>query len=512
MTRRFSDRTGRGGARNLASLSRRHFLQGTALLAAGAAFAPPLARAAAGDPVALRVTTRQLDIAGRSATVFGLQQPDGRPGLIARVGEDFAVRLENGLTDPTLVHWHGLTPPWREDGVPGISQDPLAPGAAQDYRFPLTRSGTFWMHSHLGLQEQQLLAAPLIVQEASPQDEQEVVLLLHDFSFRAPEEILAGLQAGTRGGPGMSMSGDGAWTMDHSSMDHGSMPGMSMDGGAMGSMTMSGGMTMDINDIEHDAYLANDRTLDDPELVAVERGGRVRLRIINGAASTGFTIDLGAVEGELIAVDGHAILPVKGRRFPIAIAQRLDIRLSLPADGSAVPVLALREGALQRAGVILQPPGAAVARIAPVGDVAAPVLDLAFERTLRSAAPLTPRPADRALTLALTGSMAGYRWGLAASSGAGPLTARDGERIEVALVNQTMMAHPMHLHGHMFQVVAIDGERLAGAVRDTVLVPPGRSVGIAFDADNPGRWAFHCHHMYHMAAGMMTTLAYEGIT
>jgi FtsP/CotA-like multicopper oxidase with cupredoxin domain len=207
-------------------------------------------------------------------------------------------------------------------------------------------------------------------------------------------------------------------------------------------------------------------------------------------------------------VDGIPIVPVAGRRFPIAIAQRLDIRLELPRDGVAVPILALREGAPQRTGILLCPPGAAVKAVSTQGAPAAPILDLALERSLRSLEPLAPRPDDRAQTLALTGGMAGYRWGLEASSGPGPLPAKTGERIEIAMVNRTMMAHPMHLHGHSFQVVAIDGQRMAGAVRDTVLVPPHATVTIAFDADNPGRWAFHCHQLYHMVAGMMTTLAY----
>jgi FtsP/CotA-like multicopper oxidase with cupredoxin domain len=476
----------------MSRFARRHFLLGTGALALAAVLPPTLRRAAASDLVTLRVDSRQLDIAGRAATVYALQQSDGRSGLTRRVGEDFAVRLENALAEPTLVHWHGLTPPWREDGVPGVSQDPLPPGGAQDYRFPLKQAGTFWMHSHQGLQEQLLLAAPLIVGDATPRDEQDVVVMLHDFSFRSPDEILAALEAApAMGGHDMSMG-------DMSMGDHGT--------------TMSGGMAMEINDVEHDAYLANDRTLDDPEQVAVERGGRVRLRIINGAASTGFTIDLGALDGSLIAVDGIPIVPVTGRRFPIAIAQRLDIRLTLPPDGAVAPILALREGAPQRTGILLRPPGAAVKAISTVGDSAGPILDLALERSLQSLQPLAPRADARALRVDLTGSMAAYRWGLEASSGPGPLPARVGERIEIAMVNRTMMPHPMHLHGHRFQVVAIDGRRMAGAVRDTVLVPPNSTVTIAFDADNPGRWAFHCHLLYHMAAGMMTTLSYEGVS
>ena len=121
------------------------------------------------------------------------------------------------------------------------------------------------------------------------------------------------------------------------------------------------------------------------------------------------------------------------------------------------------------------------------------------------------RAADRRLTLDLTGSMMGFVWGLNGRKyGAHqPLAVRQSERVEIEMVNRTDMSHPMHLHGHTFQVVEIDGQRIDGPMRDTVLVPVNGRVAIAFDADNPGRWAFHCHNLYHMAAGMMTTLEYE---
>ena len=138
------------------------------------------------------------------------------------------------------------------------------------------------------------------------------------------------------------------------------MPGMKMDGMSKmaGTLMGSGMMGMDINDIEYDAYLANDRTLNDPEVVTVEKGGRVRLRIINGATATAFTIDTGALDGEVIAVDGQDIVPFKTRQFPLAMGQRVDFRLAVPKDGGTFPVLALREGGVQRTGVILASPGA----------------------------------------------------------------------------------------------------------------------------------------------------------
>jgi FtsP/CotA-like multicopper oxidase with cupredoxin domain len=125
--------------------------------------------------------------------------------------------------------------------------------------------------------------------------------------------------------------------------------------------------------------------------------------------------------------------------------------------------------------------------------------------------PLQPRKADRVHTLDLTGEMSGYVWSInnvVWNKDVPPLPLAKGERVELIFVNRTPMPHPMHLHGHEFQVVEIDGKRFAGAVRDTVLVPPGRRVVVAFDANNPGLWALHCHLLYHLEAGMFTTLRY----
>jgi FtsP/CotA-like multicopper oxidase with cupredoxin domain len=143
--------------------------------------------------------------------------------------------------------------------------------------------------------------------------------------------------------------------------------------------------------------------------------------------------------------------------------------------------------------------------------MASPALTLDLERRLRALEPLKPRKANRVHTLNLTGEMAGYRWSLnnvSWSKDVPPLPLAQGERVELIFINQTRMPHPMHLHGHEFQVVEIDGKRFAGAVRDTVLVPPGRRVVVAFDANNPGLWALHCHLLYHLEAGMFTTLRY----
>jgi FtsP/CotA-like multicopper oxidase with cupredoxin domain len=460
------------------SLTRRALLAGTAL----AAGAPTLAKAA-GEQKILRLQTRQIEIGGKAATAYGAVQPSGTLGLILDEGDQFDVRVENALTVPSGLHWHGLITPWRQDGVPFISAPPIAPGGSADYKFPARPTGTRWMHSHFGLQEQSLLAAPLIVREAEAikSGAQEVVILLQDFSWTDPQALFASLRKPKMGGM----------------------------------MTMSGGKmavpAMDLNDITYDAFLANDRTLADPPVVDVGRNAEVRLRVINAAASTNFTIDLGALPGMLVAVDGNPVAPLPVRQVPLGVAQRADIMVRV-ADAAA-PILARCEGRTLQTGVVLRPSGAAVAKLSNDNAEAGPVVGLAQEMQLRARDPLPVKPVDRSVPVDLVGSMASYSWGMTINQmGGAPVTVKRGERVELVMRNTTMMAHPMHLHGHNFQVTEIDGTAIAGAVRDSVLVPPTATVKVVFDADNPGLWAYHCHNLYHMEAGMFATLVYEGFT
>ena len=495
-------------------LSRRAFLL-SAL--AASAFPPVLARdqtaplASSGgssdSPTVLRLQRRTIEVDGKPASVFGILQPDGTQGLTTEVGKRFRVRVENRIDEPSLIHWHGLTPPWQQDGVPGISGPPIPPGGSADYDFPLRFGGTYWMHSHQGLQEQLLMAAPLIIRDQRDRaDQQEVIVMLADFSFTPPEQIFEQLK---KGGNMSSMAG---------AAPPASAPAMAGMGRAGEPIAPMSGMAMggpdpkpDLNDVKYDAFLANDRTLCDPEVVKVEPGGRVLLRIINSSSMSAFHVDLGQLDGQLVAVDGFEIVPVTGRRFPIAVVQRLDIRLAIPRMPAAHPVLAVLEGENSQTGIVLLAGRAPITRLSSVADMASAALTLDLESRLRATKPLEARQADRVHTLNLTGQMAGYAWSLnnvTWNNDVPPLPVAGGERVELVMINRTPMPHPMHLHGHEFQVVEIDGRRFAGAVRDTVLVPPGRRVVIAFDANNPGLWSFHCHLLYHLQAGMFTTVRY----
>lgn len=442
----------------------------------------------AASPRNLAITRRVIEVNGRAATMFGIQQPDGTHGLILDPGEAFRVDLANNCGEAAIIHWHGQTPPFLQDGVAGHGRSLIDPEGSASYDFN-PRPGTHWMHSHHGLQEQRLMAAALIVRSAADvaADAQEVVVLLHDFTFRDPVEILAELGGMAMDHSGHSMPAGEMAGMDHGSMNHG-----------------AGGM--DLNDVNYDAYLANDRTLADPQVVRVERWGRVRLRLINGATTTAFHIDLGALTGSVIAVDGNDIVPLTGSRFGMSMGQRLDLIIDLPEGGGAFPILAEREGAVERTGIILATPDAAIEKISQTAHHATNPIDLAWEAQFRATTGLPPRAADLRLEVALTGSMSPYVWSIndRVFGNHEPFKVSLGQRVEINFVNRTGMAHPMHLHGHHFQVIGIGDTTFAGAMRDTVLVPIEGRVRVAFDADNPGIWPLHCHNLLHMATGMMT--------
>src|SRR6266478_2606839 len=211
-------------------LSRRAFLlstlaASTASTLARAQPAPTSGGASGAPPTVLRIARRGIEVNGKPASVLGIRQPDGTFGIRTQVDKRFRVHLENTLNEPSLIHWHGLTPPWQQDGVPGVSGPPIPPGGSADYDFPLRFGGTFWMHSHQGLQEQLLLAAPLISRDQRDRpDQQEVIVMLADFSFTPPDQIFAELKKG-----GMSSMG-------------GSSPAPAS--GGMKGMTMAPGMTM----------------------------------------------------------------------------------------------------------------------------------------------------------------------------------------------------------------------------------------------------------------------------
>ncbi|MBL8586950.1 MAG: multicopper oxidase domain-containing protein [Methylobacteriaceae bacterium] len=477
------------------SIDRRSLLVG----AAAAAIAP---RAGQAQPAPLlTVGTRVLDVKGRAATVFGVAGRGGRPGVYAAEGERFDGLVTNGTPDPLIMHWHGQTmaPAEQDRSRPGGGA--LGVGMADHHAFALTR-GTHWMHSHQ-LSEQQLLAAPMIAREREADEAQDIVLMLHDFAFRPPAEILRELGGSdAHAGHGASAPAAGAAPAagGHAAMGHGQT-----GHGPMGHGPGAGRGMVHANDVRYDAYLANDRTLDDPEVVRVEPGARVRLRIINGATATVFFIDPGALPATCAAVDGVACQPHRAARYPLAQGQRIDLTMTIPREGGAFPILAQVEAERMRTGLVLATAGAQLRRIADMAPAPAPHADLSLDLALRPRQAPPARNDGRMVHLML-GEAAGYRWTIngAIHGEHQPIQARLGERVLFMFMNPTSMMHPMHLHGHHFQVVSIGGRAFPGPLRDTVIVPPHMPVVVAVDFDKPGAWYLHCHHLDHLATGMMS--------
>ena len=426
-------------------------------------------------PTFLIIKKEPLTVNGKTVMRYRIEQPDGTWGYEGKEGEFFNVIVKNQTDTPTVLHWHGLVLPNNQDGVPNITQPPIPPGGQYHYYFKLNQAGTYWMHSHYQLQLQDQLAAPLIIDPAQPDPlpAQSVVMLMSDFSYQDPETIFAHLRQG-----------------------------MNMKGMSMAKMSQK----PDLNDVQYDALLTNGKTLSHPQIVTVKPGQWVRLRLIDGAAATNFFIHLGALSGQLMAVDGEAIHPLHQSDFTLIMGQRLNILVKIPEGEGAYPILAQGEGSTLQTGLILATKAAAIPTIPEKNKQAAGAVTMTQELSLHALAPLSDKPVNRHLTVTLAGNMMDYRWTLNGKVWPEytPLEGETGQRVEMVFTNTTGMSHPMHLHGHVFEVTKISGHPVAqGALHDTVLVPPHGSVTIVFDANNPGNWMIHCHVLYHAEGGMM---------
>lgn len=459
-------------------------------------------------PVKLVVTESTVEIDGRTAPVFRAQTGSGesaRSIVRGRKGERLRVELENRTTLPITMHPHGVILPNAQDGVPYVTQEPVPPGGTFTYDFVPVQAGTYFFHSHFGWELQDQLAIPFILEapevkgtraESPPR---EVVMMLTDFVFRSPPEIFESLRkAPTKAMPGVP--------------DMPGMPGakeMPATGSKPDTQTKP-----DLNDVDYDAVLANGRPAGRAEVVSVEPGSRVRLRLINGSSASNFVVSFGRLRGSIVAVDGEPIQPVEMPRIELPIAQRIDLLIDLPQDFASVPITAQAEGTKLVAGIVLAATGAAVPTIPARAETALGRIGGGYdqERSFHAVNPLPKRPVNRSVVVDLTGKMAGYVWSLNDMEWPkGPrIQIKEGERVEMVFTNETMMSHPMHLHGHRFQVTEIDGQPIDGAVRDTILVMPKSTVKVQFDADAPGLWMMHCHITWHEAAGMLGIIEYEG--
>ncbi len=434
-----------------------------------------------------------VDLGGQLARTWAYGDVIPGPLIRANVGDELAITVKNGLNAPTSVHWHGIALRNDMDGVFPATPN-IAANSDFTYRFSSPHPGTYWAHPHVGLQADYGLYLPLIIDdpaEAAHYDAEWIVVLddWTDGIGKSPQQIYdeqkgEGMPAEM---PGMS-----------------AMPGMT----AVGSSSLLGG---DSGDVEYPYYLVNGRVPTAPTTFDAKPGQRIRIRFINVGADTAFRVALAGHTMTVTHTDGFPVVPTVVDALLLGMAERYDVVVT--AGDGIFPLVAMPEGKKAQPGRALLSTGAGSA---PDVNFAPPELNRRVGTvdmfTATPAASFGSTKSDADLALELTGSMTNFDWGLNGKPypKSPTLSIKQGQRGTLTFTNSTTMYHPMHLHGHTFQVIKADGS--LGARKDTVNVLPKQKVDTLLIADNPGTWMIHCHNSYHQEAGMMTALNYTAFT
>jgi FtsP/CotA-like multicopper oxidase with cupredoxin domain len=458
--------------------------------------------------VTLTAAAATIDLGDRTVQTWAFNGTVPGPEIRLRVGEVLRAQVRNELPDPLTIHWHGIALRNDMDGVPGVTQEPIEPGGEFVYEFTASDPGTYFYHPHTGTQLDRGLYAPLVVEEPAEvtKYEQDITVLLDDWidgTGQTPDDVLAGLR------PSASTMEDPA-EHDMSDMDMGDTNGMDMgdtDGTDMnmGEPSPDAPLGTDTGDVNYPLYLINGRAPTSPAEFAVTPGERVLLRLINAGSDTPFRVALGGSRLTVIATDGFPTEPVAVDTILLGMGERYDVLVTV-LDPGAFPLVAVPEGTDASALAVLRSgPGEAPPPDAKPTELRGQLLSLEDLRAAPEVA-LSRSDPDRTYRVTLTGDMASYSWGIAASGDDGTtLAVQQGERVRLVIENETMMWHPIHLHGQTPQVVTGNDP---GPRKDTVIVPATGTVTVDFDADNPGQWVLHCHNIYHAESGMVTVLSY----
>ncbi|MBS0453466.1 MAG: copper resistance system multicopper oxidase [Proteobacteria bacterium] len=589
-------------------LERRRFVQGLAAggvmlglsplaLPAHAAPADEVGRAVpvlSGTEFNLEVTELPVNFTGNARMGVAINGSIPAPTLRWREGDEVTIRVANRLREDTSIHWHGIILPYQMDGVPGISFAGIPPGATFTYRFKVEQSGTYWYHSHSGMQEQIGMYGAIVIEPregAGARVQREHVLLLSDWSDEDPMRVFAKLKA-----QGDYYNFNQPTVVDFFRDVQADRMKAALDKRRMwNQMRMS---PTDLADLSSKTltYLMNGTTPAGNWTGLFRPGEQVRLRFINGSANTFYDVRIPGLKLRIVQADGIDLDPVTVDEFRFGPGETYDAIVeprddaytvfaqSMDRTGYARGTLAVRQGAsaevpaleprdwlgmndmmgamgggmdhgamnhgamnhgamnhgamtdasgmnMAHAGHAMH--GAAPSALARPSTVArhasteyGPSTDMRVDmartnlddpgiglrnngrRVLTLADQHTPggpmdvRGAEREIELHLTGNMERYTWSLDGLefSRSTPVTLRYGERVRVILHNDTMMTHPMHLHGMWSELEAPDGSFLAR--RHTLPVQPAQRISFLVTADALGRWAWHCHLMLHMDSGM----------
>ncbi len=483
--------------------------------------------------------TYQLDIAREEINLTG--KPVSKitvngtiPGPILRFdeGEDVVINVTNHLDEDTSIHWHGFLLPASMDGVPRTNGfDGIKPNQTFSYHFKIRQAGTYWYHSHSNAQEQDGNYGAIVITPKKPdpiKTDADYIVLLSDFSEETPNQIIANLKRDSSY-YNRSQRTIGDFFSDVKNLGF-KNAWQNLQG--WGEMRMS---STDLSDVSNYTFLINGKNPSQNWTGLFKAGQKVKLRFINAAAMTFFDVRIPNLKMLVIAADGQNIEPIKVDEFRFGTAETYDVIvepqdktysiIAEPIDrsGFALGTLATKIGAKNP-----EPPHRPRA-ILTMADMHMEGMDMSDQASGWAEAG-TPQnhkalnysdlhyrgiqkdlhKPDKEIAVVLGGNMERYIWTMNGKpyDGNSPITLKYNERVRLKFTNQTMMAHPMHLHGMFVQLE--NGQPMSKLPnKHTIIIPPGKSVSALLTADEEGDWVFHCHLLYHMMSGMMSDVVIE---
>jgi FtsP/CotA-like multicopper oxidase with cupredoxin domain len=491
----------------------------------------------------LTIAYEHVNFTGKEVRAMTINGTIPGPTLYMDEGDDVRIRVRNEMDVETSIHWHGILLPNRQDGVPYLTTPPILPGGTHVFKFPVIQSGTYWYHSHTGLQEQRGVYGSIVIypNEDTIRPDREYVVVLSDWTDENPESVMRMLKRGT----------------EFYALKKGSVQSLS---GALKAKALKETLKnwlvrmppMDVSDVAYDKFLINGRPQSTLDALP---GETIRLRIINASASTYFYAQFAHLPMRLIAADGIDVEPVEVDRLLIAIAETYDAIVRIPAGGGAYEFRVTAQDGSGRASLFL---GSGERITAPsverpnlyklhggshegqhradsdpkhgahpkkemdhkmplhdeMSDMKAgmgerPSAPYAHLRSLTSTALDEERPTRR-VVLEVSGDMERYVWSFNGKTlhESDEIRVRRGENVRIDFINKTMMHHPIHFHGHFFRVLNGHGDH--APLKHTVDIGPMETRSIEFHASEEKDWFLHCHILYHMDAGMARVVQYEG--
>lgn len=509
--------------------------------------------------VDLLIDYKTVHFAGKSRQAIAVNDQIPAPTLHFKEGDHVKINVYNHLDKGTAVHWHGLIIPWQMDGVEGVTQEAIPPGGVFHYEFTLHQTGTYWYHAHSGFQEQQGLYGAFIIDPIKPPSYQytkDVVVVLSDWSNTTPENMFANLKK--EGGYYSSrfplQPSFMRFVHDYRQANtQGKKTQVIDDYKMMQQMRMS---IYDLSDVAYDAFLLNGHPASQPWTESVKVGDVVRLRFIGAGGSTNFHVKIANSKMEMVHVQGNDVKPYEIDQFFITPGETYDVLVKIQKDepyliyAESADTLGVAVGALTTnpsqtfdyKQVTPFPEPLPVTRemmsnMMPdmemdqsmdmdmptessiTGDTISPPNSDQEETSGTKYQDLTAaiktndpnKPVSGVIKMELFGYMERFNWfinGLPEYK-VKPIPLEEGKRYQIIFTNNSMMHHPMHIHGHWFIVRNEHGEY--DPLLHTIDVPPGGTVVADVDANASGQWFFHCHHLYHMMSGMSRVFQYTTI-